>query len=56
MKKYEEIIRKYLKERHWDNLRPADVAKSSPKSLSKKAHNKINAIEKRSNTHVMKSL
>lgn len=28
MKKYEEVIRKYLKERSWDNLRPADIAKS----------------------------
>ncbi|MFZ1019491.1 MAG: MazG-like family protein [Minisyncoccia bacterium] len=28
MKKYEKIIKKYLKERGWDNLRPADVAKS----------------------------
>ena len=28
MKKYENIIKKYLKERHWDNLRPGDVAKS----------------------------
>ena len=28
MKKYEQIIKKYLKERHWDNLRPADLAKS----------------------------
>lgn len=28
MKRYEEEIRKYLKERSWDNLRPADIAKS----------------------------
>jgi len=28
MKKYENEVRKYLKERDWDNLRPADVAKS----------------------------
>ena len=28
MKKYEKIIHQYLKERKWDNLRPADVAKS----------------------------
>lgn len=28
MKKYENEIRKYLKERDWDNLRPADIAKS----------------------------
>ncbi len=28
MKKYEQEIRKYLKERKWDNLRPADLAKS----------------------------
>lgn len=28
MKKYEKHIKKYLKERGWDNLRPADVAKS----------------------------
>jgi NTP pyrophosphatase (non-canonical NTP hydrolase) len=28
MKKYEKIIKKYLKERGWDNLRPADLAKS----------------------------
>ncbi len=28
MKKYEQIIKKYLKERHWDNLRPGDIAKS----------------------------
>ncbi len=28
MKKYEAEIRKYLKERKWDNLRPGDLAKS----------------------------
>ena len=28
MKKYEQHIKKYLKERGWDNLRPSDVAKS----------------------------
>lgn len=28
MKKYEKYIKEYLKERGWDNLRPADVAKS----------------------------
>jgi len=28
MKKYERMIKRYLKERHWDDLRPADVAKS----------------------------
>ena len=28
MKKYEKHIKKYLKERDWDNLRPADLAKS----------------------------
>ena len=28
MKKYEKIIKGYLVERNWDNLRPADVAKS----------------------------
>jgi dCTP diphosphatase len=28
MKKYEKHIKKYLQERGWDNLRPADVAKS----------------------------
>jgi NTP pyrophosphatase (non-canonical NTP hydrolase) len=28
MKKYEKEIRKSLKERNWDNLRPSDVAKS----------------------------
>ncbi|MEK7564011.1 MAG: MazG-like family protein [Patescibacteria group bacterium] len=28
MKKYEQIIKKYLKERGWDDLRPADIAKS----------------------------
>jgi len=28
MKKYERIIKKYLKERHWDDLRPGDLAKS----------------------------
>jgi NTP pyrophosphatase (non-canonical NTP hydrolase) len=28
MKKYEKYIKKYLKERGWDNLRPGDVAKS----------------------------
>jgi len=28
MKEYEDYIREYLKERKWDNLRPADVAKS----------------------------
>jgi NTP pyrophosphatase (non-canonical NTP hydrolase) len=28
MKKYEKQVRKYLKERRWDNLRPADIAKS----------------------------
>ena len=28
MKKYENEIKKYLKERDWDNLRPADIAKS----------------------------
>lgn len=28
MEKYENIIRDYLKERGWDNLRPGDVAKS----------------------------
>ncbi len=28
MKKYEREIRKYLEERSWDNLRPADLAKS----------------------------
>ena len=28
MKKYEKHIEKYLKERSWDNLRPADIAKS----------------------------
>ena len=28
MKKYEKTIKKYLKERGWDNLRPSDVAKS----------------------------
>ncbi len=28
MKKYEDVIRAYLKERKWDNLRPADIAKS----------------------------
>ena len=28
MKKYEKHIKKYLKERGWDNLRPADLAKS----------------------------
>ncbi|HBB49400.1 TPA: hypothetical protein DEQ22_00640 [Candidatus Nomurabacteria bacterium] len=28
MKKYEKHIKKYLKERRWDNLRPADLAKS----------------------------
>lgn len=28
MKKYEAEIRKYLKERKWDNLRPGDIAKS----------------------------
>ena len=28
MKKYENEIKKYLKERNWDNLRPVDIAKS----------------------------
>ncbi len=28
MKDYEKYIKKYLKERGWDNLRPADLAKS----------------------------
>lgn len=28
MKKYEKEIKKYLEERDWDNLRPADIAKS----------------------------
>jgi NTP pyrophosphatase (non-canonical NTP hydrolase) len=28
MKKYEKEVKKYLKERKWDNLRPADIAKS----------------------------
>jgi dCTP diphosphatase len=28
MKNFENLIRDYLKERCWDNLRPADVAKS----------------------------
>ncbi len=28
MKKYEKVIKQYLKERSWDNLRPADLAKS----------------------------
>jgi len=28
MKKYETEIKKYLKERDWDNLRPVDIAKS----------------------------
>lgn len=28
MKEYEKYIKKYLKERGWDNLRPADIAKS----------------------------
>ncbi|MBI2630697.1 nucleotide pyrophosphohydrolase [Candidatus Nomurabacteria bacterium] len=28
MKKYEKHIKTYLKERDWDNLRPADLAKS----------------------------
>lgn len=28
MKKYENEVKKYLKERGWDNLRPVDVAKS----------------------------
>lgn len=28
MKKYEKVIREYLVERSWDNLRPADLAKS----------------------------
>lgn len=28
MKKYEKYIKKYLKERSWDNLRPSDIAKS----------------------------
>ena len=28
MKKYEKEIKKHLKERGWDNLRPADLAKS----------------------------
>lgn len=28
MKDYEEKIREYLEERSWDNLRPADIAKS----------------------------
>lgn len=28
MKKYEKRIKKYLKERGWDDLRPADIAKS----------------------------
>lgn len=28
MKKYEKHIKKYLQERDWDNLRPADLAKS----------------------------
>lgn len=28
MKKYEAEVRKYLKERSWDNLRPGDIAKS----------------------------
>lgn len=28
MKKYEKQIKKSLKERHWDNLRPSDLAKS----------------------------
>ncbi len=28
MKDYENLIRAYLKERKWDNLRPADLAKS----------------------------
>lgn len=28
MKKYEDKVRKLLKERRWDNLRPSDVAKS----------------------------
>lgn len=28
MKKYEKEIREYLKERKWDELRPADIAKS----------------------------
>lgn len=28
MKKYEKEIKKYLKERSWDNLRPGDIAKS----------------------------
>ena len=28
MKKYEKHVRKYLEERDWDKLRPADLAKS----------------------------
>ncbi len=28
MKKYEKKIKEYLEERSWDNLRPADIAKS----------------------------
>ena len=28
MKKYEKVIKEYLKERSWDNLRPGDIAKS----------------------------
>ncbi|ETB63889.1 TPA: nucleotide pyrophosphohydrolase [Candidatus Nomurabacteria bacterium] len=28
MKKYENEVKKYLKERDWDNLRPVDIAKS----------------------------
>ena len=28
MKRYEDEIRTYLKERNWDNLRPGDIAKS----------------------------
>lgn len=28
MKKFEKKVRKYLEERGWDNLRPADLAKS----------------------------
>ncbi|MCF7833911.1 MAG: nucleotide pyrophosphohydrolase [Candidatus Pacebacteria bacterium] len=28
MKKYQTEVKKYLKERDWDNLRPADIAKS----------------------------
>ena len=28
MKKYEKQVREYLEERGWDNLRPADIAKS----------------------------